>query len=200
MSNSLLPYNATKQERDLEAVTARVSEVPVPVRAAWDPDTCPASLLPWLASAFSVDTWDPSWTDAQKRQTIKNSVFVHRHKGTIGAVRSALASLGFSAQVQEWFSQLPAGDPYTFMLLLEADQVGIDQAALARIQEIVSVTKNLRSHLAEIVPSITSATGPMVAAVASIGSEIVISAFSYSLVADGIATANGQYDANGIKA
>jgi P2-related tail formation protein len=147
-----------------------------------------------------VDTWDPSWTDAQKRQTIKNSVFVHRHKGTIGAVRSALASLGFSAQVQEWFSQLPAGDPYTFMLLLEADQVGIDQAALARIQEIVSVTKNLRSHLAEIVPSITSATGPMVAAVASIGSEIVISAFSYSLVADGIATANGQYDANGIKA
>lgn len=174
VNNSLLPYNATAHEQALEAVTARVSDVPVVVRDVWNPETCPADLLPWLASAFSVDAWDASWSEAQKRQAIAESVFVHRHKGTIGAVRRALAALGFGAQVQEWFNQTPAGDPYTYRLLLEVDQVGIDQAALAKILQVVDATKNLRSHLSEIVPIVVSRAWPVMAAVAGMGCEIVV--------------------------
>lgn len=174
VTDTLLPINATGQERALEAVTARISDVPVLVRESWDPDNCPAVVLPWLASAFSVDTWDPNWSEAQKRQTIKDSVFVHRHKGTIGAVRRALTALGIEVQVQEWFNQIPVGAPFTFRLLLNASQVGFDVVQLARLQDVVNSTKNLRSHLDRIVPSVTTRTGPVVGGVVSVGNEIVV--------------------------
>ena len=52
---SLLPHNASPQERAIEAATARLADVPVPLRDLWNPETCPAELLPWLAWAFGVD-------------------------------------------------------------------------------------------------------------------------------------------------
>jgi phage tail P2-like protein len=168
----LLPWNATPQERALSEAVARVSDVPAPLRDLWNADDCPPQLLAWLAWAFSVDQWDSAWTDAQKRDFIKSSVEVHRYKGTIGAVREALAALQFDAQVQEWFAQSPAGDPYTFRALLNVDQVGISQAALGTLIEVIERTKNLRSHLSEVQVIVRSVGGPYVAAAASLGSEI----------------------------
>ncbi|MDT9105875.1 phage tail protein I, partial [Escherichia coli] len=120
--SDLLPNNATPLEAALAEAIARISDVPTPARDVWNPDTCQANLLPWLAWAFSVDEWDADWSEAQKRAAIKAAVPVQRYKGTIGAVREALAALGFGVQVQEWFNQLPAGAPYTYRLLLTADQ------------------------------------------------------------------------------
>jgi len=45
--NSLLPPNATDTERAIEATTERTTDLPVPLRTLWNPDTCPADLLPW---------------------------------------------------------------------------------------------------------------------------------------------------------
>lgn len=199
VSDTLLPSNATAYERAMEAATARLGDVPVPLRESWNPDTCPVPLLPWLASAFSVDAWNTDWTEAQKRQTIRDSVFVHRHKGTIGAVRGALASLGFGARIQEWFKQTPAGNPYTYRLLLEVSQVGIDQAGMLQVQDVVASTKNLRSHLDTVDVIVTTRTGPVIGGVASMGNEITCAAFQYSLVADGSRTASGTNKANGFK-
>jgi phage tail P2-like protein len=174
VTDSLLPINATAQEQALEGATARVSDVPVLVRESWDPDTCPSALLPWLASAFSVDAWDATWSDDQKRQAIRDSVYVHRHKGTIGAVKRALSAIGFSAQVQEWFNQQPPAAPGTFRLLLTADQVGFSLADIDRIVSVVDSTKNLRSHLDVIVPAVVTRSTLTVAAVAHIGTEITV--------------------------
>ena len=46
---SLLPPNASALERKLEQATLRLGTLPVPLRELWNPDTCPAHLLPWLA-------------------------------------------------------------------------------------------------------------------------------------------------------
>lgn len=94
MTDTLLPPNATLAERALEGATSRISDVPVPVRESWDPDTCPEPLLPWLAWAFSVDEWDPSWSVETKREVIRVSYAQHRRKGTVGAVKRALAAAG----------------------------------------------------------------------------------------------------------
>lgn len=174
MTDTLLPYNATANERALEGAAARVSDVPVLVREAKQPESCPAALLPWLASEYSVDVWDTTWTEAQKRQMIRDSVFVHRMKGTIGAVRGALASLGFAVQVQEWFNQIPAGTPYTYRLLLEVSQTGISQDDMQTVSDVVEQTKNLRSHLDSIVPIVLTQTGPVVAGACGTGNEIVV--------------------------
>lgn len=177
----LLPQNATAQERALSNAAARLGDVPVPVRDVWNPDTCPAQLLAWLAWAFSVDQWDSAWTEAQQREFIKRSVGIHRYKGTIGAVQDALGALGVQATVQEWFSQAPAGVPFTFRIHLEADQVGVTEAAATALFVVVERTKNLRSHLSEVGLAVRSVNASFVAAAAGIGHEISLTGFQWSV-------------------
>lgn len=195
--SSLLPPNATPQERALDQATARLADVPVVVRDVWNPGTCPAALLPWLAWAFSLDEWDSSWTDDQQRAAIQTGFQVQKYKGTIGAVRRALGALGFGVRVQEWFNQIPAANPYTFRLLLEVDQVGYSLADLQKLLAVVESSKNLRSHLDTIVPQVASSAEVFVAAVALSGSEISYSAPAGALIADGTYTANGAQIADG---
>lgn len=52
-------------------------------------------MLPWLAWSLGVDQWDPTWTDAVKRQVIAASYSQHQIRGTIASIRAAMASLGF---------------------------------------------------------------------------------------------------------
>ncbi len=60
-----------------------------------DPDDCPASVLPFLAWAYSVDAWDRGATEAQKRAVIKASIGVHRIKGTLQSIKHALTAAGY---------------------------------------------------------------------------------------------------------
>lgn len=90
--SSLLPFTATELERAAEA--AITPRLPVPNAALWNPRTCPAAFLPWLAHSLSVDAWDPEWPEEVKRDVIASSVFVHRRKGTVGVVREAIRSSG----------------------------------------------------------------------------------------------------------
>ncbi|MDO5631140.1 MAG: phage tail protein I [Paracoccus sp. (in: a-proteobacteria)] len=100
---SLLPPNSTATERAAEAVTDR--PVPVPVADLWSADRCPAAHLPWLAWALSVDDWDPDWPEDTQRAVIAASVEVHRCKGTVWAMRRALAVAGLGdATIQEGWS------------------------------------------------------------------------------------------------
>ena len=181
--SDLLPANATAAERSVSLAVERAAGMPVPVRDVWNPDTCPANLLAWLAWAWSVDVWDPTWTDLQKRQAIKASLDVHRYKGTIGAVREALAALQFDVRVQEWFNQIPEGSAYTFRILLEANQIGIDQSSIQQLFSVIERTKNLRSHLDRVDLSVVTAAGPYVAAVGGLGSEIVVTNYVWAPLA-----------------
>lgn len=170
----LLPPNATALERNLAAVNARLGDLPVPLRELMNPDTCPVDKLPWLASYMSVDSWNLDLSESQKRESIKSSISVHRVKGTIGAVRRALASLGFEARLQEWFNQTPAAAPYTYRLLLEVNQVGVDRKMLTQVAGMVEATKNLRSHLTDVALSVTSTGTVSVGAVACLGTETTV--------------------------
>jgi phage tail P2-like protein len=171
---SLLPPNATTFERALEQAGAGIADLPTPIRSMWNPDTCPVALLPWLAWGFGVDRWDTDWTESQKREAIKNALFVQKHKGTIGAVKRALGALGYDITVQEWFNQIPAGDPFTFDVLIDSNQTGYDAAALDLIRQLIETYKNLRSHLTGIKQSITTLGGPVLAGVLTMGNEITI--------------------------
>lgn len=170
----LLPPNATPQEIALAGAVSRISNIPLPIRDLRRSDTCPEALLPWLAWTFSLDEWSADWTPEQKRASIANSVFLHRHKGTIGAVRGALAALGVGARVQEWFNQTPRGAPYTYKLLLDVDQVGIGRDDVLGVDAVVNSAKNLRSHLDKIELSVATNAGAYIGAVASAGTEISV--------------------------
>ena len=175
--SDLLPPNATPKERALAEAVARLSDVPVRVRDVWNVDTIPLALLPWLAWAYSVDEWDSGWLESQKRATVKSALQVQKIKGTIGAVKTALAALGLDIEVQEWFSQTPAGDPYTFRVHVRTEQTPADQDSLRKALTLIETTKSLRSHLETVLISAKSEAPAYPATVAHIGHDITVSNF-----------------------
>jgi phage tail P2-like protein len=102
---TLLPPSTTATLRAIETVMAeREIGLEQPITTLWNPDTCPAALLGWLAWSLSVDVWDATWSEEAKRQTIRDSIAVHREKGTVAAVKRVLKAAGYNdAEVIERF-------------------------------------------------------------------------------------------------
>ena len=118
--SDLLPPNATQTERALALACGRYGDLPVIYRKLWNPDTCPVSLLPYLAYTFSVDEWNESWPEHIKRQTVKDALHQHRIKGSLKAVQNAIARFGTTAQITEWWQTTPKGEPHTFSVDISA--------------------------------------------------------------------------------
>lgn len=147
MSDDLLPSNATQFERNLSLMSQGIFDIPVIVKQVWNANEAPVEVLPWLAWALSVDNWDTSWTEEQKRNVIRNAPETQKIKGTLGAIQLQLASVGIDVQIQEWMNQIPQGDPYTYILHVNVDQYPLNQATLQKIIQLIETTKNVRSHM-----------------------------------------------------
>lgn len=148
---SLLPQNALHQERALEqASREQILAIKTDmVRSVKSADDCPYHLLPWLAWELSVDFWDESWTEEEKRQVCRDAAYVHQHRGTAGAVRRALGAVSLPTTVIEWWQENPRRAPYTFRIEVYSLQ-GIDDSLYSRIRRQVNKAKNLRSYLSSI--------------------------------------------------
>jgi len=154
MTNSLLPPNATRFERALEAGAARIVDVEAPADID-DALQCPVELLPWLAWGLSVDIWDADWSEADKRAAVAGSIALHRRKGTPLSVKTVLGRFDQLAQLTEWHEARPRRTPHTFdivmpMVLADGTAPGGRRATAAFAEAIireVSRVKPLREHL-----------------------------------------------------
>ena len=158
---SLLPPNATRLERALEAGTARISAVSAPIETLADPATIEAGWLPWLAYGFSVDFWEAAWPEAMKRRAVAESIEQHKIKGTRASVEHVLARIDGLARVIEAHEDPRRLTPHTFEvdlpLVTEAGAAGGARAGAAIIDDIiaqVTAVKPLREHLT-VVQSLT---------------------------------------------
>ncbi|WP_392989636.1 phage tail protein I [Serratia ureilytica] len=145
MNNTLLPPHATSLMSRIEQASERATTMPVPLRKLWDPDACPTALLPYLAWALSVDRWDPAWSDATKRAAIKQSYFIHRHKGTTAALRRAVEPLGYVIRVLEWWQSNEA--PGTFRLDVGVEETGITEEMYHELERLIEDAKPVSRHL-----------------------------------------------------
>lgn len=143
----LLPPNGTPLERAAAEALAEIQRVPIKLRELWHPATCPAKLLPYLAWAFSVDRWDPAWSEAAKREVIATSFFVHRKKGTISALRRVVEPLGYLLEVTEWWETDPLGTPGTFALKIGVLDTGITDAMYDELTRLIDDAKPLTRHI-----------------------------------------------------
>lgn len=141
--NSLLPPNSTALELALEQLIREQFDFGMDVSDVNSADKCPAKFLPWLAWGRSVDTWDNAWTDAQKRAVIKASFSIHKAKGTVGAVRTAVGALGYRTKISEWWQY--NGTPYTFKVTVFINDRPMDIAAQASMRDVITQAKNGRS-------------------------------------------------------
>lgn len=148
MSNgTLLPANATPLERAAAEAAAEIQRVPILLRELWSPWTCPARLLPYLAWAFSVDRWDEDWSEAAKREVIADSFYVHKKKGTIGALRRVVEPLGYLLRVTEWWETEPEGPRGTFALRIGVLETGITDAMYLELERLIDDAKPLTRNI-----------------------------------------------------
>lgn len=146
MSSRLLPPNSTALERAITDAAQLERLAPEVIATLWDANSCPVANLPWLAWALSVDEWDETWDEATQRRVIAACIAIHRKKGTVGAVKHALTSLGHSGRLIEWWQTTPRGTPHTFTAEVEIGNRGIDAAAVTAIERQIIAVKPVRSH------------------------------------------------------
>jgi len=147
VNNKLLPPSATQHEQNIAEVSSRISNIDISaINKIWNADTCPLSLLPWLAWAERVPEWSSSWSEATQRSSIKAIRSIRRKRGTAGAVIQALNALNLGVELEEWHQQQPKGTPGTFRLNVELSGTGLTQEEQESIERIVSYAKNARSH------------------------------------------------------
>ncbi|MEQ9132637.1 MAG: phage tail protein I [Salinisphaeraceae bacterium] len=114
--SSLLPPSATSLMRALDqADAAALDAVDVDQLATLaSPWSCPVAVIPYLAWAYSVDTWSQSWTEAEQREVVGASLRVHARKGTRGGIEDAVAPFGGGLLLEEWWQAEPPATPHTF--------------------------------------------------------------------------------------
>ncbi|UVC28819.1 phage tail protein I [Pantoea sp. SOD02] len=183
MSNSLLPPGSSALERRLAQACSGISGLNVPLRALWNPDTCPVNFLPYLAWAFSVDRWDESWPESVKRKVVKDAFYIHQHKGTVSAIRRVVEPLGYLIRVIEWWKTNDA--PGTFRLDVGVLDTGITEEMYHELERVIADAKPCSRHLIGL--SITlDANGTVPVAVASYsGDELTVYPYTPELISVG---------------
>ena len=190
--DSLLPPGSTPLEKAASSATSGLDSLPVPLADLWDPARCPVKLLPYLAWALSVDRWDDAWPEATQRRTIRNAFFIHKHKGTIGALRRVVEPLGYLIEVIEWWQSQPAGPRGTFRLKVGVLETGISDEMYQELERVIDDAKPLSRHLVGLAISLESRGLVYVGAAAYLGDELTVYPYTPSeLVVTGIAGVGG---------
>ena len=150
----LVPSAASPLERALATLFDQVSRPDLAGARLYDPHRAPVGFLPFLAWALNVDEWDPAWPEWTKRRVVASAIGVHRKKGTLAAVEDAIGALRITADIQEWFEQVPQGAPHTFTVDIPLnDNVDygssaplVDGTRLMQTQRAIARAKRASQH------------------------------------------------------
>ncbi|MGI4496743.1 phage tail protein I [Klebsiella pneumoniae] len=154
MTSSLLPPGSSALERRLEQACSGISDLSVPLRDLWNPWKCPVKFLPYLAWAFSVDRWEETWSEKEKRQAVSDAFWIHQRKGTVAAVRRVIETLGYSMTLQEWWEVAdPAG---TFRLEIDLNDIGITESMIKELERIIGDAKPVSRHISQMTLGVSS--------------------------------------------
>lgn len=148
MNNSLMATGSSVLEQRAAEACAVISDLSVPLRDLWNPWKCPVKFLPYLAWAFSVDRWEETWSEVEKRQEISDAFWIHQRKGTISAIRFVIEKMGYSISIDEWWQVAdPAG---TFRLEVDINDIGLTPSILSDLNRLIDETKPVSRHLAQM--------------------------------------------------
>lgn len=150
---SILPPRSTVLQKALERVADDLLDLPVELRKLWSPAECPASHLPWLAWALSVDIWDANWSEAVKRAAVADAIAFQRRKGTRASLRTALDRFDPLINIVEWHEDRATLDPHNFRLelpLLADSDVVYDEELVSQILRDIAQVKPVRSHMTAV--------------------------------------------------
>lgn len=145
-----LPTGSTQLERNAAKALQQAVRNPIVIADLINPDRCPDPLLPYLAWAFSVDKWDENWTEAVKRLAIKQAFFIHKYKGTLGAIKRVVEPIGFLVELKEWFNATPPTPAGTFSLLVEVPESGLTESTYNELVRLIDDVRPVSRHLSQL--------------------------------------------------
>lgn len=132
-------------------------------------DICDASLLPILAKQFDVlgrKGYDLAITELDKRELVKNAIYLHSIKGTPYSIRLALESLGYNIiqiiegegaelydgeRVHNGLIYYSSGGNWAyFSVIVDIQLNGISSSVIAYIKEMIDIYKAKRCVLRSV--------------------------------------------------
>lgn len=149
---TLLPANATWFERTMEQVlAARLTRLEMAADALatlWNPQTCPAEYLPWLAWELSVPYWRSEWPEEFKRALIADAPAINARRGFVDGIERGLAAINLRVEMILWHQMAPQGQPGTFLAVLHVnDNAGLTQDGIADASAMIQATKRQSQHV-----------------------------------------------------
>lgn len=142
--SSMLPQESYDIEKRLELLSDRY-DFKNPSLDLWNADKCPKDLLIYLAWALSVDLWDESWAEDVKRSVCRESLDIHRLKGTTYALQKSVDNLGYSARLIYWHQNKEI-DKGRFRVVV-SDENEIPSEKIRQINEVIEKNKRGTLHL-----------------------------------------------------
>lgn len=109
-------------------------------------DTLTSATLDHLAAQYDVTVWRDDWPDNVKRSVLRTAITDKRKKGTVGAVKNAVASLGSAVTIKEWWET--GENVHTFKIYVAQGEIEGHVASDVQEDLIAAVedAKPVRSH------------------------------------------------------
>ncbi len=94
---------------------------------------------------MNVDWYDSTANIDIKRNLLKNSIRLHRIKGTPQGIIDAATTVFGKTKLKEWFEY--GGNPYYFKMDVDVTETGASPAELKKLDALIDAYKNKRSWL-----------------------------------------------------
>ncbi len=173
--NNLSPINDLSLKAFDEILDERFKKLELDVLNIYDIDKVSADVLPHLAEQYHItgnEGWIQADTEEKKRTLIKNAIRFHRLRGTKYSIIKALESVGYFAELSEWFEY--NGKPFFFKVELCLDEKGIDKNIRNSLIDLILSYKNVRSHLEGLNSSVSAPVRPQVICITSISRTLEV--------------------------
>lgn len=128
-----------------------------------------------LAEQFHItgnEGWSGCTTVEEKRDLIKNSLNLHRFRGTKYSLVRVLEILGLNGKVSEWFEY--GGLPYHFRISVEMNDKAFDETTEQSLLDLITANKNVRSHLESLIIHLINTATQIYATYAITSEEVTV--------------------------
>ena len=174
MNKTLSPINDISS-RAFDDLFARFQELDLECLLIYLFDKVEETALIHLAEQFHItgnEGWAGCSTEAEKRDLIKNSLNLHRFRGTKYSLVRVLEILGLNGKVSEWFEY--DGTPYHFRISIDMNDKGFDESTEQSLLDLITANKNVRSHLESLIIHLISSATQMYASYATTSEEVTV--------------------------
>lgn len=130
-----LPLQEVSKKVDIPSIYLRLDELT-------------SEQLDHMAAAWDASVWRQSWPINIKRSVLNNVILEKKKRGTLGAVKKAIETIGSYTSITEWWQETPKGTPHTFKVIASLNNYeGVLESDLQEdLFELINDAKPVRSH------------------------------------------------------